>query len=260
MVDQGLRGSAHPVGDPGFLGSLYGEPVPDRPDRPWNRHAVNNALGRNKLSCTIDNRRPEGRELLMRLAECSDVFIENFRARCLARIGLHTREPQARNPRLIFVRHATDRDDGRLVGRHRLRGAVDGLAGMLWLGSPDSELVTTPGTTYMDAASAPATSFATLAALRYREETRRGQLVEVDQSENILRSPGGRLRRLPTRDRRPTVGQPEPLARPAGAVPMPRRRGMARHLRRGRCVVARPGRSDGSARSRPRPSITSPTR
>jgi crotonobetainyl-CoA:carnitine CoA-transferase CaiB-like acyl-CoA transferase len=38
----------------------------------------------------------------------------------------------------------------------------------------------------MDAASGPATAFATLAALRYREATGRGQLVEVDQSENIL--------------------------------------------------------------------------
>src|ERR1017187_8329396 len=38
----------------------------------------------------------------------------------------------------------------------------------------------------MGAASGPATAFATLAALRYREATGRGQLVEVDQSENIL--------------------------------------------------------------------------
>ncbi len=32
----------------------------------------------------------------------------------------------------------------------------------------------------------PATAFATVAALRYRAQTGRGQLVEVDQSENIL--------------------------------------------------------------------------
>ena len=68
------------ISNPGFLGSLYGPGVPDRPDRPWNRHAMNNSLARNKLSCTIDTRRPEGRELLMRLAERSDVFIDNFKA------------------------------------------------------------------------------------------------------------------------------------------------------------------------------------
>jgi crotonobetainyl-CoA:carnitine CoA-transferase CaiB-like acyl-CoA transferase len=53
------------ISNPGFLGSLYGPGVPERPDRPWNRHAMNNSLARNKLSCTIDTRRPEGRELLM---------------------------------------------------------------------------------------------------------------------------------------------------------------------------------------------------
>ena len=175
------------LSDPGFLGSLYGDPVPERPDRPWNRHAMNNALGRNKLSCTIDNRRPEGRELLMRLAERSDVFIENFRASGLARIGLHTSELQARNPRLIIVRMPPTGTTGDWADYTGFGAQFDGLTGMLWLcGHRDSELVTTPGTTYMDAASGPATAFATLAALRYREETGRGQLVEVDQSENIL--------------------------------------------------------------------------
>jgi len=173
--------------DPGFLGSLYGDPVPDRPDRPWNRHAMNNAIARNKLSCTIDNRRPEGRELLMRLVECSDVFIENFRTSGLARIGLHTSELQARNPRLIIVRMPPTGTSGDWSDYTGFGAQFDGLTGMAWLcGHRDTELVTTPGTTYMDAASGPATAFATIAALRYRAQTGRGQLVEVDQSENIL--------------------------------------------------------------------------
>ena len=38
----------------------------------------------------------------------------------------------------------------------------------------------------MDAASGPAAAFATVAALRYRDGTGRGQLVELAQSENVL--------------------------------------------------------------------------
>ncbi|HUJ64602.1 MAG TPA: CoA transferase, partial [Acidimicrobiales bacterium] len=63
--------------NPGSLGSLYGPPRPGGPDRPWNRHAMNNSLARNKLSVTIDTRRAEGVDLLMRLAEQSDIFIDN---------------------------------------------------------------------------------------------------------------------------------------------------------------------------------------
>ncbi len=175
------------IANPGFLGSMYGPGVPDRPDRPWNRHAMNNALARNKLSCTIDTRRPEGRELLLRLAEKSDVFIDNFKATSLDRIGIHTSELHARNPRLLVVRMPATGLTGDWSGYTGFGAQFDGLTGMLWLcGHLDSELVTSPGTTYMDAASGPGAAFATVAALRYRAGTGRGQFVEFDQSENIL--------------------------------------------------------------------------
>ncbi len=175
------------IANPGFLGSLYGPGVPDRPDRPWNRHAMNNTLARNKLSCTIDTRRPEGRELLLRLAEKSDVFIDNFKAGSLDRIGIKTSELQARNPRLLVVRMPATGLTGDWSGYTGFGAQFDGLTGMLWLcGHLDSELVTSPGTTYMDAASGPGAAFATVAALRYRAGTGRGQFVEFDQSENIL--------------------------------------------------------------------------
>jgi crotonobetainyl-CoA:carnitine CoA-transferase CaiB-like acyl-CoA transferase len=175
------------IANPGFFGSLYGDGVPDRPDRPWNRHAMNNALARNKLSCTIDTRRPEGRELLLELVERSDVLIDNFKAGGLARLGVHAGELQARNPRLVVVRMPATGLSGDWAGYTGFGAQFDGLTGMLWLCGPlDSELMTSPGTTYMDAASGPGAAFATLAALRYRQGTGRGQFVEFDQSENIL--------------------------------------------------------------------------
>jgi crotonobetainyl-CoA:carnitine CoA-transferase CaiB-like acyl-CoA transferase len=175
------------LSDPGFLGSLYGPPVPDRPDRPWNRHAMNNSLCRNKLSCTIDNRRREGHELLLQLAERSDVFIDNFKANGLARMGIQISELQARNPRLIILRMPPTGTTGDWADYTGFGAQFDGLTSMLWLcGHRDSELFTSPGTTYMDAASGPAVAFATIAALRYRAGTGRGQLVEFAQSENVL--------------------------------------------------------------------------
>jgi crotonobetainyl-CoA:carnitine CoA-transferase CaiB-like acyl-CoA transferase len=173
--------------NPGALGSLYGPPVAGRPDRPWNRHAMNNCLARNKLSCTIDIRRPEGRELLMRLVERSDVFIENFKSTGLARLGIQTSELQSRNPRLLIIRMPPTGTTGDWSGYTGFGAQFDGLTSMLWLcGHLGAELVESPGTTYMDAASGPGCAFATLAALRYRSRTQRGQVVEFAQSENIL--------------------------------------------------------------------------
>jgi crotonobetainyl-CoA:carnitine CoA-transferase CaiB-like acyl-CoA transferase len=179
---------ARPIlSNPGALGSMYGPAVVDRPDRPWNRHALNNSLARNKLSCTIDIRRPEGLELLMRLAERSDVFIENFKSSGLANLGIQTSELQARNPRLLIVRMPPTGTTGDWSGYTGFGAQFDGLTSMLWLtGHLGADLTESPGTTYMDGASGPGAAFATVAALRYRASTQRGQVVEFAQSENIL--------------------------------------------------------------------------
>jgi crotonobetainyl-CoA:carnitine CoA-transferase CaiB-like acyl-CoA transferase len=175
------------LANPGSLGSLYGPPQAGAPDRPWNRQAMNNSLARNKLSVTIDTRRDEGKELLMRLAEKSDVFIDNFKAAGLERIGIDVGELRRRNPRLIVVRLPPAGLNGDWAGYTGFGAQFDGLSGLLSVcGHYDSDLTTTPVTTYMDAASGPAGAFAVMAALRYRAATGRAQLVELAQSENII--------------------------------------------------------------------------
>src|SRR5512134_2444041 len=51
---------------------------------------------RGKRSITLDVRRPEGRELLLRLAERADALVENFRAGWLAAQGAGPAPLQAR--------------------------------------------------------------------------------------------------------------------------------------------------------------------
>lgn len=58
---------------------------------------------RGKRSITLDVRRPEGRELLLRLAERADALVENFRAGWLARQGLGPDVLQARSPSLVVA-------------------------------------------------------------------------------------------------------------------------------------------------------------
>jgi len=58
---------------------------------------------RGKRSITLDVSRPEGRELLLRLAEGADALVENFRAGWLASQGLGADALRARNPRLVVA-------------------------------------------------------------------------------------------------------------------------------------------------------------
>ncbi len=173
--------------NPGFLGSMYGTPAPGAPDRPWNRHAMNNSLARNKLSVTIDTRCEEGKELVMRLAEMSDVFIDNFKANGLDRIGIDVGEMRRRNPNLIVLRMPPTGLTGDWSGYTGFGAQFDGLTGLLSIcGHRGTDLTASPATTYMDGASGPAGALAVMAALRYRAVNGRGQLVELSQSENVI--------------------------------------------------------------------------
>ncbi|MCH8848882.1 MAG: CoA transferase, partial [Chloroflexi bacterium] len=58
------------------------------------------SINRGKRSIAIDMGKPEGRDLLLRLAERSDVLIENFRPGSMERLGLGQETLRARNPRL----------------------------------------------------------------------------------------------------------------------------------------------------------------
>ena len=217
---------------------------------------MNNSLARNKLSCTIDTRRPEGRELLLRLAECSDVFIDNFKAGGLGRIGVQASELQARNPRLVVVAMPATGLTGDWSGYTGFGAQFDGLTGMLWLCGPlDSELMTSPGTTYMDAASGPGAAFAAMAALRYRQGTGRGQFVEFDQSENILNHLGDVFVDCQLGVGPAAVGQSGPVAGAPGPLPLPGRGAVAGHLRRRRRGLAGAGRGHGPGGPRGRPAV-----
>ncbi|ROO88014.1 crotonobetainyl-CoA:carnitine CoA-transferase CaiB-like acyl-CoA transferase [Actinocorallia herbida] len=59
---------------------------------------------RGKRSIGIDLKSKEGRELLYRLAEQSDVFVTNFLPAARRALGIEAEDIRARNPRIIYVR------------------------------------------------------------------------------------------------------------------------------------------------------------
>ena len=60
------------------------------------------AINRSKRGVTLDFKKPRGRELLDRLLERADVFVENFRPGALERLGLGFEALHERFPRLIY--------------------------------------------------------------------------------------------------------------------------------------------------------------
>lgn len=58
---------------------------------------------RNKKSFTVDLKHPEGVELVRKLIDSADVFIQNFRPSVAEKVGLDYETLKARNPKLIYA-------------------------------------------------------------------------------------------------------------------------------------------------------------
>jgi crotonobetainyl-CoA:carnitine CoA-transferase CaiB-like acyl-CoA transferase len=107
---------------------------PDRGDplREWRVAGISaywKVYARNKKSITLNLRSAEGRELLLRLSESAQVFIENFRPGTLEEIGLAPATLHARNARLIVVRISGWGQDGPYRDRPGFGTLVEGMSG-----------------------------------------------------------------------------------------------------------------------------------
>ena len=204
----------------GSLLSMYAPAADGCEDRPYNRHAMYNSVSRNKLSCTLDPRRPEGRELLMRLVEQSDVFVENLKTSTLHQIGIHESQLLERNPQMVVLRAPAAGLNGDWADYTGFGAQFDGLSGFAHLvGHHGSEMVQTPPTMYMDAATGPAGAFAVLAALHYRAAVGRGQLVELAQIENVLNQMGDAFLEVQLGGEPLRIGNRDPERAPQGVYP-----------------------------------------
>jgi formyl-CoA transferase len=100
---------------------------------------------RNKKSVALELRKPEARELLLKLAEKADVFVESFRPDTLEKMGLAPEALLARNPRLVIVRISGWGQTGPYRRRPGFGTLVEGISGFAsFNGFADREPVLPP--------------------------------------------------------------------------------------------------------------------
>jgi crotonobetainyl-CoA:carnitine CoA-transferase CaiB-like acyl-CoA transferase len=144
------------------------------------------SLARNKRLVTLDLSRPEGASVFLRFAERSDVVLENFRPGTLERWGLGWDELSAANPRLVLARVSGFGQTGPYARRPGFGTLAEAMSGFAALnGEPDSPPLLPP-LALADGVAGLACAFAILAALRARETTGRGQLVDTSLVEPLM--------------------------------------------------------------------------
>ncbi|MET0559904.1 MAG: CoA transferase [Solirubrobacterales bacterium] len=144
------------------------------------------AVNRNKDSLLLDLASEDGRAEAQRLALRSDVVVENFRPGVMARLGLDYPSLVAGSPGLVYCSitgFGSGERGAALPGYDLLIQALGGL--MSITGEPDGE-PTKVGVALVDVLAGLFATVGILAALRHRDATGEGQLVEVDLLSSLL--------------------------------------------------------------------------
>jgi len=145
------------------------------------------ALNRGKRSIRLDLKTDQGREVLLRLAGDADVLLESFRPGVLDRLGVGYERLRERNGRLIYCAISGYGQDG----PNRDRAGHDlnyvGLNGLLALsGDPDGPPVQAAGQIADLGGGALMGVIGVLIALRERERSGEGQLVDCSMFDGSL--------------------------------------------------------------------------
>lgn len=167
---------------PGWFNGL---PNNDPGERPWNYHPMFVSLYRNKRSFTLDIRKPEGLEILGRLAAISDVVLENSAVGTMEKLGISYEWLRSFKDDIIFLRApgyglSGEYRDARTMGSH-----LEAVMGhQLLRGYRDAEPGENSGIFAADYIAASQIAFAIMAALWHRNKTGHGQFIEMAQAEN----------------------------------------------------------------------------
>ena len=139
-------------------------------------------FNRNKKSLALDLKKPEGKEIALKLIDSADAMTENFRPGALEKMGFGFEELSKRHPRLVYCTMK-----GFLSGPYENRPALDEVVQMMggpayMTGLPDRPLRV--GSSVNDIMGGMFAAIGILAALRERETTGKGQLVRSALFEN----------------------------------------------------------------------------
>ena len=141
-------------------------------------------LNRSKESLTLDVKHPRSAEILARLIETADVFIQNLAPGAAGRLGLDAATLLAKHPRLIVCDVSGYGDSGPYAHKKAYDLLIQSEAGVLSVtGTPDSQAKV--GISIVDISAGMYAYSGILTALYQREKTGKGTRVDVTMFESL---------------------------------------------------------------------------
>ncbi|MBI1187606.1 MAG: CoA transferase [Alphaproteobacteria bacterium] len=141
------------------------------------------AANRNKRSVTIDFTKPEGADIVRRLAARCQIAAENFKVGALKKYGLDYASLARVNPALVYCSITGFGQDGPYAPRAGYDFLIQGMGGLMSItGQPDGAAGAEPmkvGVAVADLFTGMYATASILAALRHAERTGEGQHIDI---------------------------------------------------------------------------------
>jgi crotonobetainyl-CoA:carnitine CoA-transferase CaiB-like acyl-CoA transferase len=151
----------------------------------WEYSGLFLGTNANKRDLTLNLADPEGLELLKRLLEHCDVFVENYSPRVVENFGLGWKAVHEINPRLVMTRMPAFGLDGPWRDNVGFAQTMEQMTGLAWLtGHVDDQPRIQRGP--CDPLAGMHAAFATLVALAERDATGTGHHLECTMVEGAL--------------------------------------------------------------------------
>jgi len=156
------------------------------PARHPNMAAMHLNMNRNKRSVTLNLKRPESREALLRMVDSADVFIHSMRPAAAQRLGIAYEEIARRNPRIVYGYGCGYMPGGPRENDPAFDDVVQGEAGIADLMLRSVGQARYLPTVLVDKFCGYMLASAVSMALYARERSGVGQLVRVPMLETIV--------------------------------------------------------------------------
>ncbi|HEY5902370.1 MAG TPA: CoA transferase, partial [Anaerolineales bacterium] len=144
------------------------------------------SVNRSKRSIVLDLKKPAGLEIARRLAARADVLVENFKAGAMAGFGLDYASLSRTNPGLIYCSITGYGQDGPCRSLAGYDFIIQAESGLMSITGPVEGPPYKVGVAIVDITAGMFASHAILAALHHRDQSGRGQYIDVSLFDSQL--------------------------------------------------------------------------
>ena len=171
--------------------TVYPNNIPG--NEPWNVAAHHIQRNVNKLCVTLDLSHNEGKEQIYELIKISDVFIENFRASVVDRLGLDYDSLKKINPSIVYAKISSQGNTGKERNYGSLGSTLEQTGGLASVTGYYNETPLLTNETFPDPVVGLFSIGIIISALRRRQMYGQGCFIDLSQRELTINLIGEHL-------------------------------------------------------------------